>query len=95
MSSFCARLRGSHAVYVATLDHPRRRSILTCLERADVLTVSDQPDFAADGGMLGLVLQETRIVFDANPAAIKETRVSVSSKVLRLARIVETRENGS
>ena len=53
-----------------------------------MLTVGDAPGFARDGGMLGLVQQGSRIVFDANPTAIRVSGLQVSSKVLKLARIV-------
>ena len=39
--------------------------------------------------MLELVPEGTRIAFRANPAAIAETRLEVSAKVLKLAQIVD------
>ncbi|HUP93249.1 MAG TPA: YfiR family protein [Solimonas sp.] len=83
-------VRGAHLVYLggaqggAQLPELRRR-----LGKADVLLVGDATGFAAAGGMLGLALEQGRIVFDANLDAIRRSEVLVSSKVLKLARIVE------
>ena len=54
----------------------------------EVLTVGDVPDFAAAGGMIGLRRQGRRMVFDANPEAIRAGGITVSARVLKLARIV-------
>jgi hypothetical protein len=92
MRQFRERLHSSHLVYIAQSEWPRMRRILRELESLDVLSVSDIRGFCEAGGMLGLVVEGTRLVFEANPGEIQKTRVTVSSKVLRLARIVSTRE---
>lgn len=53
-----------------------------------VLTVGDAPEFAREGGMLGLVVRDGRMTFEANPERIQPAGISVSSKLLRLARTV-------
>ena len=53
-----------------------------------MLTVGDEPDFAARGGMLGLVRAGDRtLAFEANPEQIQAAGVQLSAKVLKLARI--------
>jgi hypothetical protein len=63
--------------------HPQ---VLSDLARLPVLTVSDTDAFIANGGMLGLVRLDRRIVFEANPGAIRNAGLMVSAKVLKLAR---------
>ena len=63
------------------------------LAGAGVLTVGDVDDFAHLGGMLGLVLEGNRILFDANVAALSESGIGISARVLKLARYIE-RERG-
>jgi hypothetical protein len=82
------RLRRSHLVFVHRTREPIA-SILGDLSGQPVLTVSDQPGFVTEGGMLGLRRDGGRIAFEANPAAIRNARLVVSAKVLKLARIVE------
>ena len=81
-----ARLRASHLVFFhrsAGRVHPQ---VLGDLARLPVLTVSDSEGFTGNGGMLGLVRLDRRIVFDANPGAIRNAGLMVSAKVLKLAR---------
>jgi hypothetical protein len=93
IEAFAAQLLQSHLVYLPVSESDHVRPVLAALAGNDVLTVGDVPGFARRGGMLGLVRRENHIAFDANPDAIKKTRVTVSSKVLRLATIVKTEEN--
>src|SRR5689334_14878311 len=82
------RLRRSHLVFVHGRADPVE-AILADLSGQPVLTVSDVQDFARAGGMLGLRESGGRIVFEANPEAIRNARLAVSAKVLKLARLVE------
>jgi hypothetical protein len=86
---FVQRLRGCHVVYLGTRARDQQRRVLESLSADDALLVGDTPGFASAGGMLGLVLEEDRVVFEANRDAIDRSRVTVSSKVLKLARIVK------
>lgn len=83
-------LSRAHAVFVETDTWPDAARVLAELSGRPVLTVGDAPRFARQGGMLGLVQQGSRIVFDANPEAIRGSGLQVSAKVLKLARIVES-----
>jgi hypothetical protein len=87
-ASLSDRLRRSHLVFVHNSREPVD-AILGDLSGQPVLTVSDQPGFVAGGGMLGLRRLGGRIVFEANPDAIRNARLVVSAKVLKLARIIE------
>lgn len=93
LEEFVQQLRDSHVLFIAHTESSRVRNILGHVRGADVLTVGDAPDFAERGGMLGLAVRGGRMAFDANVDEIQDTRIRVSSKVLRLARIVHTRES--
>ena len=82
------RLRRSHLVYVHETREPVE-AILGELSGQPVLTVSDRDGFAAAGGMLGLRRRGGRMDFEANPAAIRNARLVVSAKVLKLASLVQ------
>lgn len=86
-----ADLRSSHLVFVGRSNLRDLNWILRQVEGMAVLTVSDQAGFAERGGMLELAVRSGRMGFDANPKEIDRAGVSLSSKVLRLARIVDTR----
>jgi hypothetical protein len=54
-----------------------------------VLTVSDRSGFLRDGGMIGFVIENRRVRFDINQAAAVRAGLSLSSKLLSVARSVE------
>lgn len=81
-------LRRAHLIYLGPDAEDGVRELLADLAGLAVLTVGDVPDFAAAGGMIGLRRQGRRMVFDANPEAIRAGGITVSARVLKLARIV-------
>jgi hypothetical protein len=58
-----------------------------------VLSVSEEPGFAEAGGMVGLVVHSGKVGFELNTAAATRAGLTVSSKLIRLARLVEGRGN--
>jgi hypothetical protein len=87
-------LRAAEVVYVGGRGWPDPSRLLQELRGRPVLTIGEGPDFARRGGMLGLVPQGSRIVFDANPGVIQASGLQLSAKVLKLARIVDAAPNG-
>ncbi len=85
-------LKSCDMLFISSSEETRVERWLEILKGSDVVTVSDIPQFASRGGMLGFVLAERRIVFEANLQEIDKAKVEVSSKLLRLARIVPTKE---
>lgn len=88
-------LRGSHVVFFGGSERNRVEAHLRGLDKASVLTISDIPNFAERGGMLGFAVRDRRVAFDANVDAINDTELRVSSQVLNLARIVRRKSEGS
>ena len=54
-----------------------------------ILTVSDVNGFATTGGMIGFITQNNKIRFQINLSASKAVKLMISSKLLRLANIVD------
>lgn len=86
-------IRRAHLVYLGPGAEDGVPELIADLAGVPVLTVGDVPGFAAGGGMIGLRQRERRVVFDANPEAIKQSGLAVSARLLKLASIVGTREN--
>jgi YfiR/HmsC-like len=63
-------------------------TLLPRLHAHRMLTVSDIPDFAARGGILGLKIVDNHVRFEANAAAAKGAGLRLSAQLLRLADIV-------
>jgi len=86
-----AKLSECHVLYVGRSVRHRLGDVLTMLEEQPVLVVSDIRSFATEGGMIGFVLEQGRIVFEINRDALHRGKLKASAKLLKLARVVESR----
>lgn len=59
------------------------------LADASVLTVSDQSGFAQRGGIIGFRREDKRLQLDINLDRAEHARLTISSQLLKLARIVK------
>ena len=75
--------RDCHVLYVA--EGGRAEAVLRAVGQAPVLTVSDSPDFAQSGGIIGLKLRAGRMRFDINLGAARRAGLNLSSQLLKLA----------
>ncbi|MEJ6000365.1 YfiR family protein [Paucibacter soli] len=83
-ASSLASLRRCHLLFVTEREAPNMAAILQVLGEAPVLTVADSP--LASGAAILLSLDGQRLVFDVNLQRIKKAGITLSSKVLQLAR---------
>ena len=72
-------------LFIASPEQKRLGAILTAARHLDVLTVSDMPDFAEQGGMIGLITQGNRIRFEVNLDAAEQSHLALSSELLKVA----------
>ena len=61
---------------------------LRAAKQGGALTVSDLPDFAEAGGMIGLVSVNGRYRFDINLGAARQSNLQISAYLFKLARTV-------
>jgi uncharacterized protein DUF4154 len=80
-----------HVLFVSGSERGRLRGGLDSLRRRPILTISDLPDFGVDGGMIGLYHDGGTLHFEINRGAADEAGLKVSSKMLGLARLVNSR----
>ncbi len=81
--------RACHVVDVGGLKPKARADLLADLKRTAVLTVSDAPVFARQGGIAELYAEGNQIRFAVNLAAAQRARLKLSAKLLSLAKLVE------
>jgi hypothetical protein len=87
-------LRGCHILYISESLQSRWGSILQLLGDAPVLVVGESDEFAAAGGMLSFVLSAGNIVFHLNRDAVKRSKLQLSSKLMKLAKVVYPKDKG-
>ncbi len=54
-----------------------------------VLTIGEMPDFIESGGIVNLLTKDGKIILYINQSAAKKSGLKISSKLLRLAELVE------
>ena len=79
-----------HILFINPSEEDRIPSILSSLKNTGVLTIGDMPGFTEQCGIINFYLEEGRVRFEINISAAKRENHQVSSKLLRLARIVNS-----
>ena len=81
---------GCHILFVAASESARADEIIQFQNTASVLTIAEAPDFARRGGIIALVLEDSKVRFIVNVDAATQAALSISSRLLALATIVHT-----
>lgn len=68
----------------------RTTDVISRLKGRSVLTVGDEPGFSAKGGVIEFYDDNGTVRFQINTVAAREASLNVSSKLLRIAKIVES-----
>jgi len=87
-------LAGCHVLFLGRSESLRLREILGHLQGANILTVSEAERFALSGGVMGLILDQNMVRFEVNVDAASRSRLEISSKILRLGKVIRDRKRG-
>jgi hypothetical protein len=82
-------LKSCHILFIGNKEAGNVKKIVDELKNKNILTVSDIPGFAEDGGMIRFIMHENKTKLQINPGMAKAAALNISSKLLRLADIVE------
>jgi hypothetical protein len=72
-------------VFISSSEENHLKDVLAALEKTNVLTVSDIPGFSQRGGMIGFILDGSRVRFDVNLASAQGAGLTLSSELLKVA----------
>ena len=84
-----------HLLFVSRSEEKNLPEILAKIKNWNTLTVSDMEGFAQSGGVINFVTVEKKIRFEINLDAAERADLKISSKLLRLAKIVKDKETGA
>ncbi len=76
-----AEVRGCHIIFL--------NGVKAGVSRVEALTVGDSKDFCARGGMVGLQIQDGRLVLEVNLVVVSRSGLKISAQLLKLAKIVD------
>jgi YfiR/HmsC-like len=82
-------LAAVHVLFVAASEKERLTSVLRAAHVPGLLTIGEVDGFAQLGGVINFVIVDGKVAFEINVRAAEEAQLKISSKLLRLARIVE------
>lgn len=83
-----SEIRDCHIVFVPRSERGRQEGILENLHDRGILTVGEADGFLTGGGIIRFVLEQNKVRFDINLQAAERSGLTMSSKLLRLARTV-------
>lgn len=76
-------------VFISFSEKEKLSEILPVLHQEPILSVSDIKGFAQQGGVVGLLQTGTRIRFEINVQAAKQSGLSIRAPLLELAELVD------
>lgn len=86
-------LADSHVLFITASESPRLNTILDYIADKDVLTVGDTKGYAQRGVIINFYVEKGSVRFEINRDAMKKSRVSLSTQLFTVARVVETEKN--
>lgn len=78
-----------HILFIGRSLQTVEDSIRTEIEGSAIFMISDSDGFAAKGGMAHFYMDEGRVRFALNRRVARETGLTISSKLLRVAKLME------
>lgn len=81
-------IKGCNILFVTSSEAAHVDELLHQVRGLPVLTIGDTPGFAERGGIINFVVEDNKVRFDIDVQAAKQADITISSRLLALARIV-------
>jgi hypothetical protein len=89
--SSVATIKPCQILFIARSVDPRQQRLaVEKLRNQHVLIVGESAGFAGQGGSVNFFIESNKIRFEINPEMVKQQQLKISSKLLSLARIVQS-----
>jgi hypothetical protein len=82
-------LKECKIVFVSSSEKGHLDDLLQALKGLPILTVGETPGFAERGGIIRFTLEDNRVRFEVNVEAAHQADLTISSRLLTLARIIQ------
>src|ERR1700676_545138 len=82
-------LRESKILFIGASERAHMDELVQMLRGLPILTVGETPGFAERGGVIRFVLEHNRVRFEVNVLAARQADLTISSRLLTLARIIQ------
>lgn len=82
--------RACHVLFLNRLEEPLAASAWNMAKTLPILTVGETDRFLVAGGIIKLLVEDGKLRFEISPQAAARAQLKISSKLLKLGRIVDT-----
>jgi len=83
------KLEPCNIIFIGKSETAKLPAILRALEGQNILTISDIKRFAEVGGVIGFAIKKNKICLEVNLKAANDAKLDISSKLLKLVKIVD------
>lgn len=80
--------KSCNILFVSSSERTHLDDLFRQIRGLPILTIGDTPGFAQRGGIINFVLEDNKVRFDIDVNAARQANISISSRLLALARIV-------
>ena len=81
-------IKDCNILFVSSSEREHLDNVVDAMKWLPVLTIGDAPGFARRGGIINFTLEDNKVRFEVNVEAAKHADLTISSRLLTLARIV-------
>ena len=82
--------RTCQILFISSSEQGRLQAVLKDLGNSSILTIGEMKGFARSGGIINFTKAGSRIRFEINTSAAERARLTISSQLLKLAKVVRT-----
>ena len=86
-------LRKCHLLFICSSEEKELKEIINLVKGHNVLMVGDMKGFLESGGIINFLMEEKKVRFEINVAAVKRAELQIRSQLLRLAKRVITEDD--
>ncbi|MBI4710040.1 MAG: YfiR family protein [Nitrospirae bacterium] len=83
------QLKPCQIIFISASEKEHLPQILDAVENLSILTVGDTNGFAHQGVVINFFIEDEKVRFEINPKAAEDAGLKISSKLLKLGRIVK------
>jgi hypothetical protein len=81
---------GCHILFIAAAESLHAEELVQFLRNSSILTIAETPGFTKQGGIINFTLEDSKVRFEVNVDAARQVGLNISSRLLSLAKIVQT-----
>jgi hypothetical protein len=82
-------VKDCNILFVSSSEKEHLDSVVEMMKLLPILTIGDAPGFAKRGGIMNFTLEDNKVRFEVNVEAAKHADLTISSRLLTLAKIVQ------